>query len=366
MGNSYGATDIPIQAPAQGEEITDPAISLIANYLAAILNTYATTAWQVVSPIITGLVTAPNLVTPVVRKVFGHNPEEEDFNERDLPALYLWRGPKGAQPFWLAEDWRISPDTWTMLWLFRPATQQGRRLRQSFINGIAKLVDAFIETQRDPVYVAPVDVDPTAVGADPKAASTAAVPSAIKLQIASSTSPQSYTGAALDGPTGALPFVPAQLPTVLVTGSGGSGTVTFTGLGEDGTARTSRVDLSGTGTFTGDFALSRVDEIDVSAQVDTAAALTFGLAGWVGLGSEVFVLGKFVSIEVTGWSEKIVVITMSDGSKPRSYEGIEITFKVEERWIRDITTDATPDDAAQSQFTDTPNNAYVRETALFQ
>lgn len=365
--NTFGATQIPIQLPAVGEEITDPAISLIANYLAARLNKYAQTAWSAVAPPIKGLVSTPSpLASPVVRQVFGNNPEDEVFNEATLPSLYLWRGPRGQKPYWLAEDWYVSPDTWTLLWLFRPANQTGRQVRQSFINGIAKLVDIAIEEQQDPVYVAPVDLVPSASGADPTAATTPPAPTTIKLAIASSTVAQSYSGAALDGAIGVAAFVPAQLPSVTITGSAGSGTVVFTGLGEDGAARTSRVDItgSGLGTFYGDWSLSQITQIDVPIQPNALGTQTFGLAGFVGLGSNVFVLGSFVTIEVSGWTEKVITIRMGNAD-PRSYEGIEITFDVEERWIRDIAANGAADTSDTAQFTDSPDNAYIRETALY-
>ncbi len=365
--DTFGATQIPIQAPAAGEEITDPAISLVANYFAAYLNAYAATAWATVAPPITGLVTTPSpLASPVVRGVFGNNPEEEVFNEATLPALFLWRGAKGKAPYWMAEDWFVSDDTWTLQWIFRPANQKGRQVRQSFVNGVFKLIAIATEQERDPVYVAPVDLDPTATGADPKAATTPPAPTAVKLAIASSVTAQSYSGAALDGAIGTSAFVPAQLPSITITGSAGVGPIVVTGLGEDGTARTSRIEITGTGlgTFYGDWSLSQITQVDVHAQPDALGTQTFGLAGFVGVGSNVFVLGNFVTLDVDGWTEKVITIRMGD-APPRSYEGIEITFQVIERWVRDIAANGAADTSDQAQFTNSPDNAYVRETALY-
>ena len=271
METTYGALQIPVQLPATGEEISDPAISLIANYCKALLNTYAQAAWSTVAPTVKGLTTAPNgLASPVVRAAFGHNPEEESFTEDALPALYLWRA-KGAPAYYLAEDYRVSDETWTLLWLFRPAQQDARRIRQSFVNAVYKIIDDGIERQRDPVYVAATDTDPTA-------ATTPAAPTTIKTAITSSTSAQTYSGAALNGAIGGTVFAPPQLPTVTVTGASCSGTVEFTGLGGDGAERVSRVDLAGTGTFAGDWDLTQITSIYVPAQAGTAATLTFGLA----------------------------------------------------------------------------------------
>lgn len=355
MADTFGELQIPVQVPAAGEEISDPAVTLVVQFLAACLNTYGQTAWSAVAPTITGLASVPQgLASPVVRQSFGHNPAEYVFNEAHLPALYGWR-EGGDKPTWLAEDWRVDDDTWTILWLFRPAQQQALRLRQSFVNGIAKIVDAAIERQRDPSFVALGDTDPTA-------ATTAADPDAIKLSVASSTSAQSYSGAALDGTIGGSAFAPAQLPTVTVTGVSGTGTVSFTGLGADGNARVSRVALSGTGTFTGDFALTQVTQIDVTAQANTAGTLAFGLGGFTGLGTHVFALGNFVTIEVAKWAETRIVVEKDD-KDPATYEGVKITLHVVERWVRDVGDDTQ---GVATQFTTAPSNTTdnLRETAL--
>lgn len=357
MSDTYGVP-IPIPVPASGFEISDAAVTYLAQFVQAILNVYAVPAWQSVAPTITGLATPPGgaLLSQVVKTAFGHNPTEEVFNEAALPAVYVWRH-KGERPYWLAEDYRVDDDTWTLQWIFRPAQQKARQLRQSFIFGLKQIIDERLENQRDPSYVAAADPDPTA-------ATTAAVADAIKTSIASSTSAQSYSGAALNGPTGATAFAPAQLPTVTVTGVAGSGTVELTGIGADGLPRVSRVALSGTGTFTGDFQLGQLTQIDVPAQSGTAATLTFGLAGFAGLGTNVLLIANLMKIEVASWTERTVVIRMGDTSPPREYDAIEIAFNVVERLVRDLSAYATSSAATQYPVTG-GDNAFLRGSSLF-
>lgn len=358
--DTYGALQIPVQAPpAPGTEISDPAVTIVVQYLKACLIKYASAAWGTVAK--TVVTPAGTVKHPVVATSNGHNPVEESFTDIQLPALYLWR-TKGERPFWLTEDWRITTDTWTLLYIFREATQDGRRIRQSFINAIVKIVDAMIEQERDPAYVASWDTDPLA-------RDTAAVPDAIKTSIASSISAQTYSGAALNGATGGNAFVSPQVPTVTATGTGGVGTVEFTGIGSDGQPRISRVVMTGVGTFVGDFELSQVTQIDVPDQADTGATFTFGLNGFTGLGTNVLVLGNLLDIEVASWTERIWTLPMNDVSGAnRSYDALEISFTVQERWTRDGTTivPLDPNDTLYAQFpTDGSDNSSVREEALY-
>lgn len=356
MSDIYGALPIPAVAPTGTDAVTDPSLSLVANYLAAVLNANAPAAWTAVSPSVTE---ADGTVEdyPVVRVAYTHNPEEEWFVETDLPALYLYRTGSMARPYWLAEDYRVTETKWVLRWVFRLSDPEGRKTRQPFANAIVKIVDRAIESQRDPVFVQPGDPDPTA-------ATTAPAPAAIKVAIGSATSQQVYSGAALDGSVGAGAISPAQIPTVTVTGSGGSGIVLFAGLGGDGQPRTSRVSLGGVGTFIGDWGLSVVQSITVPPQADTLATLAFGLNGFVGLGTNVLVLGSFFKIEIAEYADKMLVIKMGDASPPRTYDAVEISFEVTERWVRDIS--ALPTSAVDTQYpTSGPDNADLREESLF-
>ncbi len=354
MADAYGAIALPLAAPGDDEAATDPGLSLIGNYFAAVLNARAQTAWSVVDPPITGLATAAGpVVIPVVKTVYTHDPNEVVFNERDLPGLFLWRSG-GAKPEWIAEDYRTTNDTVTCLWIFAPAQQQSRRIRRPFWNGVYKLLDRAIEAQRDPAFA--VEDDP-----DPLAATVAAAPTAIKLSFDAPLADTDYTGASLDGATGHAAFATHQLPTVTVSGEDGAGTVLFTGLGADGEERTSRVDLGAAATYSGDWSLTQVTSVSIPAQ-QAGVTLTLGLGGAVGLGSNVVTLGAFQRIEVEKWAPRIVALVMGeDKSASRSYESLEISLRVEERWIRD---EGTSGYGAALQFTHSGDNADPLATAI--
>lgn len=356
--DTYGAITLPVEPPLAGVEVADPGVTLVAQFAQAVLNAYGQAAYSAVCPPVTGLQTGTGTLTnPVVRKALERDPSEEEFAESDLPAVFVFRNG-GEQPFWLAEDYRVEPDTWTLLWLFQPAPQATRTRLKSFVNGIVKILDARIESMRDPSYVAAWDPDPTAPTTPP-------APAAIKNLVASSALPQTYAGAALDGAAGGAPFAPVQLPTVTVTGAGCSGTVSFTGLGSDGEPRVSTVAVDGTGTFYGNFLLGQVTEVDVSA-LAPGSSLSFGLAGFVGLGTNVLVLGGLMELEITKWRQFRWTLQMGDASPRRTYpHAVEVTLKVVERWTRAIPATA----AATAVDTQYPisgtDNSSVRQESIF-
>ncbi len=341
MADEYGGLEIPVAISATSPEATgDPALEVMSNYIAAFLNKYASTAWQSICP---RLVSEGESPIPVVKTVFVHNPEEYVFNEKNLPALYIWR-QKGNVTTYMAEEYRVFHDVWTALWIFLPAVQQTQRARDNFTNAIAKVVDRAIEQVRDPVYVAPGDTDS-------EAADVAADPTAIKTSIASSTSIETYAGAALDGAIGSTSFSPGQQPTVTIGGDPSSiipGTqVVFTGLGKDGGVRSSVVTLDAVaGTYVGTWHLTQVTQIDVDAQAGIDATLSFGLYAVNGKGSVSLRVAGIQEMRLTSWRDRMVGIELSGAGKiVRTYDAIEMSFEVIERFTTDIEKPFDPDAA---------------------
>jgi hypothetical protein len=356
--DTYGAIPFPLTPPLPGVEVADPAVTLVSQFAQAVLNTHGHSAYSAVVPAITGLQTGSGTVqNPVVRNAFEHDPAEEDFAERDLPAVYVFRNG-GDRPYWLAEDYRVEEDAWTLLYLFQPAPQSARTRIKSFVNGVVKILDRSIESMREPSYVAPWDTDPTA-------GTTLPSPAALMQAVPSSTSAQVYMGPALNGTAGSAPFAPAQLPTVTVTGTPCFGEVDVVGVGSDGQPRISRVILAGTGTFVGDFQLQQVTEIDTPEQAGTTSMLSFGLGGYVGRGTNILLLGRLMRLEIAKWRQFRWTLQMSDGNPRRSYpHAVEVTLNVQERWIRDIS--GAPENALTAQYpTSGTYNDQVRETSIF-
>jgi hypothetical protein len=148
MTERFGALPVPaLPAPAGRESITDPLLHFTLDYFRTALNVHAAAAWRAVAP-----------GHPPVRTAWAHDPDEVCFNERELPALYLWRG-EGGHVEQLADDWAIKRSTLTLLWVFPNAPQAPQRRRAPFINGLLSLIHVIVERGRDPAWRVPADPD---------------------------------------------------------------------------------------------------------------------------------------------------------------------------------------------------------------
>lgn len=150
--NKFGAITLPIAAPVAGAAAADPFLDYALDFFKTYLNTYGLAAWQAVAP---GGVP--------VKSVRPHDPENCVFNERELPAIYMWRGG-GERVEWMAEDYLVSKDQVRVLWVFPNATQEIQHLRDPIINGLLKALSVSFELGRDPCWVVSGDTDPQAPG----------------------------------------------------------------------------------------------------------------------------------------------------------------------------------------------------------
>jgi hypothetical protein len=343
MTDTYGALSIPVAVPTDAEVSAtgDPALDVWASYLQAFINTYGAAAWAKVYP---RRDDNNNLIPPVL-KTFTHQPTDETiavFNERYLPALYLYRA-SGAEPKWEWIDGRIARDTITLLWVFPTGTQPAERIRVPYVNALKDLVDVAIEKYLDPCWTYPGDPDPLA-------ASIAADPDAVKISIATSTSAQTYSGAALNGAVGNATFAQPRAATVTLGGVPGDfvdgSTIVVTGLGVLGTtlARTLTIDASLVPyALTTDYAFTKITSIAVAAQATTAGTLSFGLGAFVGRGSLVLNFAPTGLRRAGQWrAQPITIPTTGPGGAtvPRYYDAVEIPLEGFDVWDREYPTGA--------------------------
>ena len=145
----FGGLEFPAQVPGADEAVTDRAIGTIAAYLAAVIRADLQAAWSRVAP-----------GQSVVEQSFTSDPEDSTFNERDLPALFVWRRSDKTESW--TDDWvRVETDV-GILWVWRPQDQVKRSLRAPIYNGIRRAVDRALYLGRHPAWVDPDDEDPTA------------------------------------------------------------------------------------------------------------------------------------------------------------------------------------------------------------
>jgi hypothetical protein len=152
MADTFGALELPAQIPTASDTVTDPALDVIGEFSAAVLNFYAGDAWAWAAVAVDS--------TPFVKTVNTHNPEDVEFNSRDLPALFLWRSRGITER--LADDWLIARDNVTLLWVPRPEAQKKRARRSPIFNAFEKFLAPAFENGRDPAWIKAGDTDPFA------------------------------------------------------------------------------------------------------------------------------------------------------------------------------------------------------------
>lgn len=150
MADTYGAITLPAAAAPPGGSVTDPLLDYSLAYFQAVINAKLAAAWVTVAP-----------GTLPVKTIKPADPEEVDFLDNDLPALYMWR-TGGNPPERLAEDIWQTHDKIHVLWILPPARQAFQRIRTQFVNGLNKDLHEAIELGRDPCWIVPNDEDVSA------------------------------------------------------------------------------------------------------------------------------------------------------------------------------------------------------------
>jgi hypothetical protein len=149
-GSTIGALAVPLVAPANSSStVSDPALDIVLGFIAAVLKSYAATAWASVAP-----------GEPIVRRAFTHDPEDYDFSEGDLPALYMFRTGSANPPEDQSDDLRQHTDSVRLFWIVPRCEPDQERRRVPFFPALGKLIDLKIQQTRDPAYVLASDTDP--------------------------------------------------------------------------------------------------------------------------------------------------------------------------------------------------------------
>jgi hypothetical protein len=329
MSDRYGTAAIPLVAPDPGEAAADRALNVLCDFFKTFLNVNAVAAWSAVRP-----PKVPGSPTPgelPVNQVFTHDPIEGSFNEAALPALFFNR--KAGKPEWMAEDYRVSRDEISMLWVFPTAPQAAQRVRDVITNGIVKLIDVAIERYRDPYWVH----DRDKADAD-----------AFRLAAATSTSAQTYAGGSLDGIIGTKTLVSPRHFTVSSAVAVGAYTtaspILVNGLLGDNPVSDSLSLTTGNGgdMLEGTTLFDRITSIGVPAQALTSGYLSFGHAADAEAllyGSLLLSHSGFQSFEMKEWKDDNLVLKMGDGSPARTYSCVRVTFAAVDRWVLDMDED---------------------------
>lgn len=146
MADEYGQLEIPVQTPTltSDDAAGDPLLSVLGSYLQAVINAKCGTAWAALFP----------TESPVLAVRFT-DPNEAVFDERDLPALFLFRGAHALEH--IADDWDSDRGTITVLWIPPPSNLDRKTEHSPFANAIAKTLHRALSQGNDPAWIATGD-----------------------------------------------------------------------------------------------------------------------------------------------------------------------------------------------------------------
>lgn len=145
MADTFGAITLPVASEM------DPSLQALASYLAAVIGHDLTSAWG-----------ETGTARGVVVKTFTHDPERGEFNDRDLPALFLWRASSAEEPVRLADDYEIDRTRVAGLWIFPPTVQHKQVERTRVFSAVVKSLRRACRTVRHPAWLVVGDTDPEA------------------------------------------------------------------------------------------------------------------------------------------------------------------------------------------------------------
>lgn len=160
MSDDFGLIRLPFTGSFGSPSTTaigDPALDKLAGFLKAAINADTRLAWAAVHP---GIV--PPEVTPVpVVFAHTHNPDDGEFTDNKLPALFLWRDSWTTARA-VTSDWQQQVSRVAVLWVPPRADFEKARYREPFRNALAKAIHRNVERQRNPAWIASGDTDTTA------------------------------------------------------------------------------------------------------------------------------------------------------------------------------------------------------------
>lgn len=358
MADTYGSLSLPVVVTVPGG---DPALGRVGSFLKSVINGWLTQAWggTAVDPEDRGLQPRTDAAGQLaVRNVFTHDPVKHGFNDNDLPALYLWRlrGSFEQREF----DRRFDDSQWRCLWVFPPAPQEKQLLRDPWAQAVAKAVDSALYAGRYYGWVDTGDADITA-------STIAADADSLKTSVATSTSAQTYLGAALNGSRAGVVQSPRLEPTVTTTvatvagddpgipdaGDDGPGLtevynidapIVFTFIDWYDRVRTGTVRLTeanGGETIGLGEDVKQVTAIAVPAQLAATGTFSFGTSAYAGRGSVLLDRAGLDMIRATGWERAEVQVDVL-GEDLRldhrmTYQAVQIALEATEHHTVDLS-----------------------------
>src|SRR5512145_2731662 len=156
MADSFGKTSLPVAPVARNaggeptEPIGDPGLAVLASWAAAVLTAECGAAWLDLAR-----------GEPIVRRIYAHDPEKEDFDPAHMPALFAHRGD-GKHKHFADGEWGEERSI-SLLWVYPPAGFEmpaRRGIAVALGRALGKALGPL--NGRHPAWVVTGDPDPSA------------------------------------------------------------------------------------------------------------------------------------------------------------------------------------------------------------
>ncbi len=322
MSDTFGALTLPVAITDPGG---DPGLGKLAAFLQAVINAECSTAFDALK----AHATMPAEVACLT--AFTVNPRRYTFTDQQLPAIFLHR--KEMRHERIDQDTRGAVSNIEVMYLFPRDPYQEVADRVVFANAVAKAVDSALVADVHPAWYDAGDTTPFA-------APIVEDLDSIKVAVATSASPVSYSGAALNGVIGTAVMLPRREPTITLSASTGTyaGSATLTYIDWTGATRTAAFALPANGGVTLRLGtdVKQVVSWALPAQNNTAGSLTFGTSAndCAGAGSSIRTRGSFRMLELQEAKPETVKVEAlhEDGERfeVRNYDAIEMRINATE------------------------------------
>ena len=188
MGDVFGALDLPALVGDEDHAGGDPLLDAVGAFLTAVMRAKLEDLWKRIDP----NKARPSICNgPGGRGYFPHNPQRHRLIETMLPALFVFR-KTDQKVSTIAQEHPQHATRIAVQWVYhRGADQKKSSLREPFANAVGKAISDAIFEGRDSSWVLDSDL---------------AIPDALVLAQATSTSPVTLSGAGLTGALATTPW----------------------------------------------------------------------------------------------------------------------------------------------------------------
>lgn len=334
MADRFGSLSLP--TVTSETPLGDPSLGHLAAFCKAVINAECALAWAAARP------RTGDLALPC-RSAYTHNPHECDFDEKSLPAVFVFR-EKGVQQN-ASDDYLVDIAQVSIMWVYPPADHQAHQsLRAPFHNAVKSALMVALDRGVHTAWAKVGETNPlaTSLDADPDAICLAQATSLAPATLARTGAIGSSTMSPLRGLTVTTSATVAAAynttdPIVITCEDWLGGTLTF---------EAQPTQANGGETIEVEWDVRKVSANPaVPAQLSTAGTISVGVLAFEGQGSSLSAalgLLRPLMVSEAAPSKLRVSVLGTDGRETEAvlYDALKLTVQLHEQFVADPTLHA--------------------------